>query len=116
VHLDSPHVAHGGCCVQTCGHCSPDAHHKYRHSARRVLKCEGSIELCMHVLNPDCCGCPVEIPMCVPTCCAGEPPVVCNDRGLFGRGIVSFEWPCCGYAAKVVFKRHGKIDVVYTAK
>jgi hypothetical protein len=108
-------VAHADCCVEACGHFSPDAHHRYRLSARRALRCEGSVELCMHVMNPACCGCPVEIPMCVPACCAAEPPVVKNDRGLFGRGVVCFEWPCCGYSARVVFKHIGHVDVVYTA-
>jgi hypothetical protein len=115
VHAHGPHVAVGACCVDLCGHCGPAAHHKYRLSARRALKCEGPIEVCMHVIDPACCGCPVEIPMCIPACCV-EPPVVSADRGLFGRGVVCLEWPCCGYSARVVFKHHGKIDVIYTAR
>jgi hypothetical protein len=111
----TPHVAHGDCCTQTCGHCAPEAHHKYRLTARRTLKCQGSVEVCMHVVNPACCGCPVEIPMCIPACCT-EPPTVSSDCGLFGRGIVCFDWPCCGYSARVVFKHSGHIDVVYTAR
>lgn len=111
-----PHVVHEACCVETCGHCAPDTHHKYRLSARRALKCEGSIELCMHVVNPACCGRPVEIPMCVPACCAGQAPIVNHGQGLFGRGVVCIEWPCCGYSARVVFKHNGKIDVNYTAQ
>lgn len=116
VHVEGPHVAHDACCIETCGHCAPAAHHKYRLGARRALKCFGSLELCMHVVNPACCGLPVEIPMCVPTCCAAEAPVVNSRRGLFGRGVVCFEWPCCGYTARVVFKHVGAIDVVYRAR
>jgi hypothetical protein len=26
------------------------------------------------------------------------------------------DWPCCGYSARVVFKAHGKVDVIYTAQ
>jgi hypothetical protein len=115
IHVDGPHVVHGGCCESVCGHCSPRAHHKYRLSARRALKCQGSVELCMHVVNPNCCGCPVEIPMCVPACCV-EPPVVHCDRGLFGRGVVCLDWPCCGYSARVIFMHNGMIDVIYTGR
>ena len=39
-----------------------------------------------------------------------------NDCGIFGRGVVCFDWPCCGYSARVVFKHSGQIDVVYTAR
>jgi hypothetical protein len=54
--------------------------------------------------------------MCIPTCCAGEPPVVDSGRGFLGRGVVCFEWPCCGYSARVVFKHTGRIHVVYSAR
>ena len=116
VPVEGPHVVHDECCGHICDHCSPDAQHRYRLSARRLLKREGSLELCMHVVNPKCCGLPVEIPMCLPACCATEPPVVETDRGLLGRGIVCFEWPCCGYSARVVFKHNGRVHVVYRAR
>lgn len=108
------HVVQGACCEDTCGHCGPNIHHKYRLTARRALRCQGSVKVCMHVVNPACCGCPVEIPMCIPCCCT-EPPKVSSDCGLFGRGIVCFDWPCCGYSARVVFRHTGDIKVVYTA-
>lgn len=116
VPADGPHLAHAGCCGKTCGHASADVHHRYRPSARRTLKREGSLEVCMHVVNPACCGLPVEIPICLPACCAGEPPAVDTGRGFLRRGVVCFEWPCCGYSARVVFKHNGRVHVVYSAR
>jgi hypothetical protein len=69
--------------------------------ARRMLARHQQIELVMVVKNPaDCCL--YEIPLCVPACCEGE-PAVREGRGLFGRGIVEYCWPC-GFTAKVKFR------------
>jgi hypothetical protein len=51
--------------------------------------------------NPaDCCL--YEIPLCVPACCVGEPTVT-EGRGLFGRGVVEYCWPC-GFTATLKFR------------
>ena len=66
-----------------------------------MLACHEQVELVMVAKNPiDCCL--YEIPLCVPACCEGQ-PAVREGRGLFGRGIVEYCWPC-GFTAKVKFR------------
>ena len=57
-------------------------------------------------------GCMYEIPMCIPACCVGDPSVS-GGRGIFGRGVVEYCWPC-GFRAIVKF-RHvlGNVKVEY---
>ena len=57
-------------------------------------------------------GCAYEIPLCIPACCDGEPKVS-GGRGIFGRGVVEYCWPC-GFRAIVKF-RHvlGDVKVEY---
>ena len=78
--------------------------------ARRMYACFGSVELIMVTCNP-CDGCYYEIPLCVPACCK-EAPTVSNRRGLFGRGVVEYCWPC-GFEAIVKFRKVGDIRVDY---
>jgi hypothetical protein len=69
--------------------------------ARRMLRCQEQVQLVMVAKNPaDCCL--YEIPLCVPACCEGQ-PVVREGRGIFGRGVVEYCWPC-GFTAKVKFR------------
>jgi hypothetical protein len=79
-------------------------------SARRMYACSGSFNVIMVACNP-ANGCLYEIPLCIPGCCAGE-PTVSNRRGLFGRGIVEYCWPC-GFSAEVKFRNIGDIKVDY---
>lgn len=59
---------------------------------------------------PDyCCCCLVEVPVCIPACCSGE-PTVCTHCGHFGRSVVEYSW-CCGYHLKVIFDRCGNVTV-----
>jgi hypothetical protein len=52
----------------------------------------------------------VQIPVCLPSCCTGEPTVCCH-KGFLGRDVVSYEW-CCGFSVDVRFLRSGDIVVV----
>jgi hypothetical protein len=69
--------------------------------ARRMLNCNPEVKLVMVAKNPiDCCL--YEIPLCVPACCEGQ-PAMSEGRGIFGRGIVEYCWPC-GFKATVKFR------------
>ncbi len=80
--------------------------------ARRMYAESGQVEIIMVTENP-ADGCLYEIPLCVPACCAGEGPRISSGRGIFGRGVVEYCWPC-GFTAKVKF-RHilGDVQVEY---
>lgn len=97
------------CCVTPC------IEYRTHLSARRMLRCTSQIQVTMAVDNPaDCKCCKIEVPMCIPCCCTGE-PTVCSDCGLAGRGIVEYCWPC-GFKAKVVFRPTlGDVIVHYSA-
>jgi hypothetical protein len=83
--------------------------------ARLMLRCNSEIQVTMSVDNPaDCKSCKIEVPMCIPCCCTGEPTVT-SDCGLLGRGIVEYCWPC-GFRATVVFRPTlGDVMVHYSA-
>jgi hypothetical protein len=78
--------------------------------ARKMYR-TGQVQLVMVTQDPSD-GCLYEIPMCIPACCTGEPKVS-SGRGLFGRGVVEYCWPC-GFRAEVKF-RHllGDVKVEY---
>ena len=78
--------------------------------ARKMYR-TGQIQLMMVTQDPSD-GCLYEIPMCRPACCTGE-PTVSGGRGIFGRGVVEYCWPC-GFRAEVKF-RHllGDVKVEY---
>jgi hypothetical protein len=97
------------CCVTPC------IEYRTHLSARRMLRCTSQIQVTMAVDNPaDCKCCKIEVPMCIPCCCTGE-PTVCSDCGILGRGIVEYCWPC-GFKAKVVFRPTlGDVVVHYSA-
>ncbi len=80
------------------------------HDARRMYR-TGKINLVMLTKDPTS-GCAYEIPMCIPACCVGDPKVS-GGRGIFGRGVVEYCWPC-GFRAIVKF-RHvlGNVKVEY---
>ena len=79
--------------------------------ARRMYRHSGEVELIMVTQNP-ADGCFYEIPLCIPACCTGE-PIMSGGRGIFGRGVVEYCWPC-GFRAIVKF-RHilGDVRVDY---
>lgn len=96
--------------AKACSHCA-DHCITYRHHntlRKTCCGCEESVKTTLKVTDPCCCCC-VEIPICLPACCKGEPKVCCQ-KGLMGRNVVTYEW-CCGYKVRVVFERCGDITV-----
>jgi hypothetical protein len=91
---------------------TPPIDYDTHHDARRMLR-TGQVSILMLTKDP-ADGCYYQIPLTVPTCCVGEPRVS-GGRGLLGRGIVAYEWPC-GFKAKIKF-RHilGDVKVDYEA-
>lgn len=67
------------------------------------------VDLC--VVDPvTCCKYPVTV--CVPACCAAEKPCLADcRRGLFGRKILTYKWPCCGHCVEVVITHFGRTIV-----
>jgi hypothetical protein len=79
--------------------------------ARDMYREAGEIEIVMLTQNP-ADGCFYEIPLCVPGCCEGV-PTISADRGIFGRGVVEYCWPC-GFRAEVKFRKIlGDVKVEY---
>jgi hypothetical protein len=77
--------------------------------ARRMYRSSGEVEVVMVTQNP-ADGCFYEIPLCIPGCCVGE-PTVSSGRGIFGRGVVEYCWPSCGFRAIVKFRQIVHCDV-----
>jgi hypothetical protein len=89
---------------------APPIEYDTDHDARKMYR-TGQVQLVMVTQDPSD-GCLYEIPMCIPACCTGEPKIS-SGRGLFGRGVVEYCWPC-GFRAEVKF-RHllGDVKVEY---
>ncbi len=59
-----------------------------------------------------CTCCTYEVQVCVPAECACEAPCLAGTRsGIFGRKILTYKWPCCGYCVDVVITKHGRVIV-----
>ena len=98
----NPGCAPAPCCPAPCI--------TYRHRGPKLCcGCAPSVETVLAVSNP-CTCCPVQVPVCLPSCCCGEPTVCCH-RGLVGRDVVSYQW-CCGFRVDVRFLACGDIVVV----
>ena len=91
-------------------HPAPPIKYETDHDARKMYR-SGQVQLVVVTQDPSD-GCCYEIPLCIPACCTGEPKVS-GGKGLLGRGIVEYCWPC-GFKAKVKF-RHvlGDVKVNY---
>ncbi|MCY2996421.1 MAG: hypothetical protein NTY19_52520 [Planctomycetota bacterium] len=63
----------------------------------------------LQVKQPCCCGCTVDVPVCVPACLKGEPQVT-SCCGPLGRGVVTYTW-CDDFKIRVVFQHHGDLLV-----
>jgi hypothetical protein len=91
-----------------CDRCISYCHHR---ACKKVCcGCEPPMHTVLQVKDP-CCCCMVDVPVCLPSCCTGCPDV-CGRCGIFGRGVVTYNW-CCGYTIKIVFSRCGDITVHY---
>lgn len=75
-----------------------------------IPACERTVKTAICVTDPCCCE-DLQVPVCLPACCAGEPTVCCR-HGLFGRTIVRYDW-CCGVSVQVVILRCGDVVVTY---
>lgn len=95
----------GGDCYKPC------ISYKHHRGCKVCCGCESPIKTVLVVNDPCCCDCPVEVPVCIPSCCTDK-PCVSSRCGLFGRGIVDYSWDC-GYRVRVVFTRHGVVVHTY---
>ena len=94
--------------------CCPDRCVIYKHHRpckKACCTCAPPVQTVLLVEDPCVCGCLIEVPICLPACCVGEPKV-CNRNGFLGRDVVEYEW-CCGYRVKMVFTKRGDL-VVHT--
>jgi hypothetical protein len=90
--------------------CGPSVDYRAHRVCRKVCcGCAAPMEATLDVQDPCCCGRVVPVTVCLPACCEGC-PAVSSRCGLFGRGIVTYDW-CCGYKVRVVFDRRGDVTV-----
>lgn len=75
-----------------------------------IPACERTVKTALCVHDP-CACCDIQVPVCLPCCCTGEPTVCCRN-GLFGRYIVRYDW-CCGCSVQVTILRCGDVVVTY---
>lgn len=80
------------------------------HRSMKRFNCSKTMEMVLLVKHP-CKCCYVEVPICMPVCCEGEPKTWCKSA-LLGREMVVYQW-CCGFRAVVLFKPNGDITVHY---
>jgi hypothetical protein len=90
--------------------CCPTPCITYRHRGPKLCCgcCQPGVPTVLAVKNP-CTGCPVEVSVCLPACCTGEPKVCCGT-GFLCRDVVEYEW-CCGYSVRVAFMHCGNVLV-----
>lgn len=99
-----------------CQPCCPVPCISYRNAIFDFCKvrccdpCAPPVKAVLHVKNP-CTCCPAEVPVCLPSCCCGEPTVCCKPT-LLGSGKITYTW-CCGVSVDIRFDRCGDIKVVY---
>lgn len=94
------------------GHCCPKYRIGYR-SHRGLfckVKCGPTAKTVLMVPDPYCCECAVDIPVCIPACCALEQPSISRRTGVLGRHYATYCWSC-GYKVEVVFRCRGDVMV-----
>lgn len=97
------------CCEPTCSY-NPCIKYVEACRYRKCCECGPKVQTVLQVKDP-CTCCIVEVPVCIPACCTGE-PCVDSKCGLLGNGKVFYRW-CCGFEVKVVLTKCGDITVVY---
>lgn len=102
-------TASGDCCAPQPV-CCPEPCITYRHRGPMLCCgcCDPPVQTILKVKDP-CTCCEVEVPVCLPACCKGEPTVCCGV-GFLGRDVVAYEW-CCGFSVRVAFKHSGDLIV-----
>jgi hypothetical protein len=90
--------------------CCPKPCITYHHHGPKLCCdcCKPPVETTLKV-KPPCSDCEIDVVVCVPGCCTGE-PTVCQGTGFLGRPIIEYEW-CCGYRVRVAFKHCGDVLV-----
>jgi hypothetical protein len=68
------------------------------------------VQVVLKVKDPCCCCC-LEVPVCLPACCQGE-PCVRSHCGILGRGVVEYRWDC-GVCVHIVIQKRGDVRVTY---
>jgi hypothetical protein len=59
-----------------------------------------------------CSCCKYEVSACVPACCAGTIPCLVDCRkGIFGRKVLTYKFPCCDHCVEVVITHFGRTIV-----
>ena len=99
--------------TQVVSACKPCIIYRDRGCLDVCCGCEPPIQTVLLVKDPVTCCC-VEVPICLPPCCT-DAPKVCGREGLFGRGVVDYDW-CCGFSVKVTFRARGDIVVTYIGR
>ena len=91
-------------------YCCPLPCIRYRHRGPKLCcgPCKPGKTIVLTVINP-CTCCEVEVPVCLPACCEGE-PTVCTGKGFLCRDIVEYQW-CCGFYVRVAFRHCGDLVV-----
>jgi hypothetical protein len=104
-------VAFAGDCCEPCCPTNPCITYRSVGERRSCLDDKPSFSTTLAVKNPQT-GCVVCVPVCLPCCCTEEP---CVDArcGLFHRGIVNYDYKCCGLRITVVFDKCGDVLVTY---
>lgn len=90
--------------------CCPKPCIVFRHHGPKLCCgcCKPPVETVLKVKAP-CSDCEIDVPVCVPACCTGD-PTICFGVGAFGRPIVVYEW-CCGFSVRVAFRHCGDLLV-----
>ena len=88
--------------------CPPPCITYHRKGPKLCCGCDPPIKTVLRLKNP-CSCCEVEVPICMPACCKGE-PTVCWTTGLFCRNVAIYEW-CCGFRVRISFKHCGDLIV-----
>jgi len=80
----------------------------YKHLRPRLEPCGPRYET--DLLVKDLCACCfVQVPVCLPACCTGEPQVRHK-----GKHVVEYTW-CSGYKVRIIVLRNGRVFVHYNA-
>lgn len=85
------------CCAAPCDCCTPPP--------------PPPVKVSWCVCDP-CTGCKYPVSACVPACCQGVTPCLDDCRkGILGRKILTYKFPCCGHCVEVVLTKRGRTIV-----
>ncbi len=100
-----------GCCADVPKCCyDPCISYNYRGCRKACCGCDPPVKAVLKVKDPSNC-CYIDVPVCLPACVKGE-PCVTSRCGLFGRGVVEYNWGC-GFKIRMVITKCGDVRVTY---